>query len=496
MHIEISSNSLEGKIDDFILNMINDYVPGDAQRCIGKLTWNRFDLAIKINYLEYICGRRSSFMSEAYVEHINAFSLGTFKERGSKSKNSLSGFISDFNKLFIDMKDNGFDLDKSLVPLATDDSILNGAHRVAISKFLQIPIYTIKTNIEPFIYDFKFFKNRGVSDLILDSAAIKYAEESSNCYLALLWPTTQIDNKFLVERCFNKLVYSKSIKLNYNGAHNLLSITYDGEEWLGNANDNYPGVKNKLVKCFPCFGNVKAFLFEESDLDSVLAIKETIRQQYGVGKHSIHITDTKGEVLELANLVFNENGVNFLNNAHPNKLKSSQGNLDIFKKFIRDNKFEFDEYALDTGMALAIYGLRETDDIDYITTSKAQPTVLNELIENHSGYIRYHNREPLELVFDPRFHFKFKGVKFITLSQIKVMKANRNENKDKADLILINSIDCVSDLQVKTSQIKYKILFLRARIVTGIKVMLINSLSKLGIYNNVRHIYRKLKGKN
>lgn len=495
MHLKTNTDSLVGKVDDFILDMINEYSLDESQTCIGKLTWNRFDLAIKINYLEYICGRRPSLMSETYIEHINAFSLGGFKERGNESKNSASSFTSAFNKLFIDMKENGFDSDKSFVPLAKDGSILNGAHRVATSMFLQTPIHTVKTNIEPFVYDYKFFKNRGVSDSILDNAAIKYAEESPNCYLALLWPSSQTNNKLLVEKYFKKLVYSKSIKLNYNGAHNLLSIAYDGEEWLGDASDNYPGVKNKLVKCFPNFGNVKAFLFEEDDLDGVLALKETIRQQYGIGKHSIHITDTKAEVLELSNLVFNENGVNFLNNAYPNKLKSAQENLDVFKNFIGENKFELDDYVLDTGMVLAIYGLRETGDIDYITTSKAQPAVLNKLIEGHSDPQSYHNRTPLELVFDPRLHFKFKGVKFISLEQVKILKSNRNLNKDKADLTLINSISCVSDFQKQTSQIKYKLLFFRAKILTGVKLMLISIFTKLGVYKDVRYIYQKIKGK-
>jgi hypothetical protein len=495
MHLKTKANSLVGKVDNFILDMITDYPNLELQTCIGNLTWNRFDLAIKIDYLEYICGCSSSCASEAYLEHIKAFSLGTFKERGNDCKNSASSFTSAFYKLFTDIKENGFDIDKSYVPLAKDGSILNGAHRVAISKFLNVPIHTVKTNIEPFTYDYKFFKNRGVSTTILDNAAIKYAEESSNCYLALLWPSSQTNSKLLVEKYFSKLVYSKSIKLDYNGAHNLLSIAYDGEVWLGAAGDNYPGVKNKLVKCFPNFGNVRAFLFEEDDLDAVLALKESIRQQYGVGKHSIHITDTKAEVIALANLVFNDNGVNFLNHAYPNKLKSAQGNLDLFKHFIKENKLELENYALDTGMVLAIYGLREASDIDYITSSKAQPSVSYKLIENHSDYVVFHNKDPLELVFDSKLHFKFQGVKFISLSQLKVMKGNRNEAKDKADLALITSIDCISDFQIKISQIKYKFLFFKAKISTGIKVMLINLFSKLGIYSFVRHLYRNIKGK-
>lgn len=495
MQLEKKTDLLLGKVDSFILDMITDPSKVKTQEYTGSLTWNRFDIAIKINYLDYISGQKPHFMSDAYIEHIKAFSLGTFNERGNENKNSISDFLSAFKNLFIDISTNGFDTAKSYIPLAKDGSILNGAHRAAISKFLKVPTYGITTDIEPFIYDYKFFKSRGVSDTILDSGAIKYAEESNNCYLAFLWPSAQTSKKVSIEKFFKKLVYSKSINLNYNGAHNLLSIAYDGEEWLGNAHENYPGVKNKLVKCFPSFGDVKVFLFEENDLSSVLALKEAIREKYGIGKHSIHITDTKAEVLELTNLVFNNNGVHFLNNAYPNKFKSSTEYLGQFKTFIHENKLDSEKYVLDSGMVLAIYGLRDPSDIDFITTSTDQAEVLNVLVEDHSEYVRYHTKSPLELVFDPRLYFKFRGIKFVSLSQLKVMKQNRNEVKDRADLTLINSIDCVSNFQVKINKIRYKLLFFRAKALTGIKLLLINLLNKLGLYTKAREIYRKIKGK-
>lgn len=496
MQLEKNINSLLGKVDSFILDMITDSSKVEPHVLVGELTWNRFDLAIKINYLEYICGKKNNFFSQAYIEHIKAFSLGDFNERGNENKNSISSFTLAFNKLFTDMIDNGFDPEKSYIPLAKDGSILNGAHRVAISNFLKTPITAISTDIEPFIYDYNFFKKRGVSEAILDSAAIKYAERVSKCYLAFLWPSSKKSNTFSVESYFKKIVYSKSINLNYNGAHNLLSIAYAGEEWLGDINENYPGVKNKLVKCFPNFGDVKVFLFEEDNLDIVLTLKDEIRQNFSLGKHSIHITDTKAEVLELSNLVFNDNGLNFLNNAYPNKLKSAQVNIDRFKKFINNNSLNLEEYVLDSGMVLALYGLREASDIDYITTSNNKPIILSDIIEDHTNYVSYHNKNSVDLVFDPTLYFQYKDVKFISLPQIKLMKMNRNENKDKADLTLINSIDCVSELQVRINGIKYKFLFTKAKLFTSVKILLINILTGLGIYSNVRKVYQNIKRKN
>ena len=41
-------------------------------------------------------------------------------------------------------------------------------------------------------------------------------------------------------------------------------------------------------------------------LDDVLIIKEQVRELFNVGKHSVHITDTKEEAIRTARIVCND----------------------------------------------------------------------------------------------------------------------------------------------------------------------------------------------
>ena len=94
------------------------------------LVHTRFDLAFKILYLENI-NKKVKFAHRFYKEHIRAFSLGNFKELGNKEKNNIAKYIKNFHEIYKDIKLNGFDSSKTLIPLSSKGYIANGAHRVA-----------------------------------------------------------------------------------------------------------------------------------------------------------------------------------------------------------------------------------------------------------------------------------------------------------------------------------------------------------------------------
>lgn len=67
--------------------------------------------------------------------------------------------------------------------------------------------------------------------------------------------------------------------------------------------------------CFQKQGAVRAFLIESDSADDMRQCKEDIRDLYGISNDSIHINDTHKETLLIAQILFNENSVHFLNNA-------------------------------------------------------------------------------------------------------------------------------------------------------------------------------------
>lgn len=451
------------------------------------LTHTRFDLAFKLLYLE-LMGRDVKFAKETYKEHIRAFSLGKFIEPGNKKKYNIDRFIEEFHDTFENIKANGFNISKTLIPLSQNGSIANGAHRVASAIYFGKDVECVEIDTGDHIYDYKFFYSRNVPSEMLDIAATKFIEYADNVHVAFIWPTAQEHDKE-VEEVIPNIVYRKEMKLTPNGAHNLLSQIYYGEKWLGSIEDNFRGSKGKLVECFKSFDPVRVIAFQADSLDKVLKIKDEVRDIFNVGKHSIHITDTKEEAIRVARVIFNDNSISFLNHAKPNKYVSTHKKIEKFKEFVIQNKLKFNDVVLDGGMVLSAYGLRESGDIDYFVDDNEKLKYNDEELEYHDEELAYHDEDKLELIYNPKNYFYFNDLKFISFKQLYRMKKNRGEEKDINDCKMMEALMENDGFKNMVNKIKQNFYYMKVRLRVGI----VNLLKNLGMYMIVRQAYRKLK---
>ena len=152
------------------------------------------------------------------------------------------------------------------------------------------------------------------------------------------------------------------------------------DNWVGSPANGYSGIKQKLVKCFPENQyRIKVVVFQEDSIDKVREIKEKIRNICKIGYNSVHITDRKEEVMRVSELIFNENGIHFLNYANPYKYHEfNQKNIEKIKEFCLKNKINLDDIVINSSMILSLYGLRKNEDIDFLT---------------FSNNLQYHNEE-------------------------------------------------------------------------------------------------------
>jgi hypothetical protein len=416
------------------------------------LTHNRFDIAFKLLYLE-LRDKNVALAKEIYKDHIRAFSLNKFTEPGNKHKNSLKKFIDNFEYTFQEIKKNGFNKNKSILPLSKNNSIANGAHRLSSCIYLNKEISAVDINTDDHIYDYKFFHNRSVPKLFLDFAAQKFIQFSLNTYIAFVWPSAKGLGGEL-ENIIPNIVYRKDIVFNLKGAHNLLSQIYSGEKWLGDVENNYRGVHAKLVECFKNFNPVRVIAFQDDKLENVILIKEKIRELFKIGKHSIHITDTKEEALRVSKLVFNENSIHFLNHSNPNRFLSFHKKINEFKNFLKENKMDSNKVVLDSGVVLSAYGLRKSKDIDFIALDDLNYENHNGLIDNHDIELLYHKKKKEELIFNPQLYFHFNDLKFISFKQVYNMKLERAESKDINDIKMMEAL--IDNDYFKKSIYKYK----------------------------------------
>tara|TARA_B100000900_G_scaffold279812_1_gene239368 strand:- start:1225 stop:2679 length:1455 start_codon:yes stop_codon:yes gene_type:complete len=449
------------------------------------LTCTRFDIAFKLLYLEML-GRNVLFAKDFYKEQIRAFSLGRFTEPGNEEKNSIEKFFEEFDKTFEDINTNGFDSSRSLVPLSKNGSIANGAHRIASALYLDKQVECVHLDMGNHVYDYKFFYNRNVSGSILDAVATKFVEYADNLHIAFIWPTAKGHDEE-IEKIIPNIVYRKDVSLNPNGAHNLLSQIYYGEEWLGSEDDNFRGSQAKLIECFQSFEAVKVIAFQAESLDEVLTIKDKVRDVFNIGKHSIHITDTKEEAIRVARVVFNDNSIHFLNNAKPNKYISTHQKIDKFKSFVKANDLDFKDILIDSSLVLSCYGLREARDVDYICDGCFISKKFKG-IDCHDEELSYHDNTKQELIYNPCNYFYFNDIKFISFFKLFKMKTNRLETKDQNDLRMMSALLKGSKVRELLASLSQNIFYWRLKF----KSHVILFLKKTGLYDLVRYIFRTI----
>ena len=318
---------------------------------------------------------------------------------------------------------------------------MDGAHRLAVAIFLKRDIFVFKVNGKEFNYNYLFFKDKKFPEMYLDMMANEYLLYKKKARLIFLWPTANksSDSKFYeIINKHGEIVYEKKIKINPENAWVLIREVYKNETWLGNFKNQFLGAKNKAIWCFQNKHPLKVILYESNK--DLLKVKQSIRNLYNEGKHSVHITDNYSETHDLANLMFNKNSIHWLNNYRLKKYNWFEELFLNYKNFLNHSRLDKNKFCIDGSSILSIYGLRESRDIDFIHTYKKNIHTKMLGVTDHNSASNYHTQDRFSLVNDPRYFFYYSGFKVISLEQLKQYKVNRNEKKDIIDLNLINSI--------------------------------------------------------
>jgi hypothetical protein len=314
---------------------------------------------------------------------------------------------------------------------------------------------------------------------MLDTVAQTFTEHAENSFLAVVWPAAK-GNENTIESILSKVVYKKKIKLNYNGAHNLLAEAYKGEPWLGALEKNYPGIKNKLVGCFPDFSEVRIFIFQADSLSDVLTLKDKVRDVFNIEKHAIHITDTQEETIRLGRLLLNENGIHFLNYAYPRKFINSK-RQDI-PQFLSSKNLDNQDVLFDDSLVMDLYGFHRCDRISYLLS-------LSQYEESNDKFLNeFYTETKSELIDHPKNHFWFKGIKYISIEQVYQMKLLRRTSRDMTDIKLIKSLIKNTKIKEKLDLISCNLYFKKIVLIRHSKLFIGNLLRKTGLFNLVKKI--------
>ena len=272
----------------------------------------RFDLFAKLYYLRHR-EKQPDLAKRVYIEHIRCFNPDG-KEPGRDDKTGFDDFLDAFSRLFDEIREHGFNPKKSLIPVGSNGVILDGAHRVAILAFLDLPATICRFDdvVSKGPFDYQYFIKRGLSLDLADLIAFEAAHWLPNLRVACLWPRMgNSPTKDMAERTlgdFFPVAYSRSFLISRQALHLLVVNVYQTQEWIGAKENDYLGAKDKAARCFALNRQIRFVFFLCGNSETVTAIKDRIRERHSFGKHTIHITDTESEATRLALLVLTEEG--------------------------------------------------------------------------------------------------------------------------------------------------------------------------------------------
>lgn len=420
----------------------------------------RFDLTAKIAYIEAReKGEDMSFARELYRKHIEAFSEGTYNEPGDENKTSLERFFSVFDELIDNYKENGFDSDKSLVPVGRDNIILDGAHRTACSIYFGGKISVISFPQFEVHFDYRYFRERRLSEEMLEYMAVIYSRYASKpLYLACLWPVSIAAKRpqaMEIITAQHGIVYDTSVMLNKNGLRNFMMQIYQHQDWIGTVDNHFAGVMGKVDACFAPNTSTETILFEGGALEEVLQMKNRIRDVFMLDKHAVHISDSNDETKLMASLLFSANSRHALNFGKPDTFPQ------CFRKF---KEIKETGTSLGTSATLAYYGIADAGEV------VADSIAFDEL--------------------NPRTYFVFDSLKFPALVQVK-------ENLSVDDIVISQKVASLIKLDKenahkrKLEDFKTTFIWKAQKVELRCKQIAMKVTQKIGLYEVLHKLHHR-----
>jgi glycosyltransferase involved in cell wall biosynthesis len=418
---------------------------------LDLLTALRFDIPAKTLYARHReKGVEDVVAKSVYEHHLDVW--GGFTEK-KPAKNGIEDFYNSYHSVLESMKEDGFDEEKSFVPVSDQGFLLNGAHRTSAAIHYGKPLVCKKSHNSAgqLLCSFQYFMNKkdvvpsGLDRKCADQMALEYARLKKNIFMASVYehslPHFQQIGKIFAKHGVS-IVYYKDFDLTEKGKLNYVISLYSGEVWIGNQGNKYPGARQQASLSFAGGSKVVAVLLECDSLTKVNNAKNEIRELIGIGKPSIHITDTYDEAWRNATLCFHDKSLQFINEAKVGAFNDLQlRNLsEKTRKIVEDSDLEIEDVCVGGSAPLALYGLRMCRDFDIVHRESKLGLKFDNDVSSHNPYLKFYADTPERMIFDPEKHIYVHGIKFITLEGMVQMKRKRGEEKDERDNQMAKSV--------------------------------------------------------
>jgi hypothetical protein len=394
---------------------------------------------------------RNVFSLAAHDEVHDPIALDqTGVETITPSRGRVEDYLDSFDALIKSMQRDGFDPQRSVIPVGHNGVALDGGHRIAAAAYLGIPVWTVDVDWH-FSRDLEYFTRYGRAEAVADEIALNYVRIDPLAAIVTVFPVAHGEDAYVERelRTLGSIVHKKEIRLQRRAATMLLAQMYAGSEWIGTGSEGFPGARLRAERSFPsAIGQItsplRAYVLASSASSGLMrACKERIRGHYRKGNESIHITDSYWEAQVLAGVYFNHNSLAMLYAVRPRgRTPNFDDRLRTLVGLAERRSLDPEAVCIDSGAVLAVHRLRDCNDVDLIYPNG---TGAPEILES-DGRFDPHNPElarlgvhPDDLIFDPKRHFYYMGLKFTSPADVMRMKRIRNEAKDQRDIAMLRS---------------------------------------------------------
>ncbi|WP_232710876.1 tetratricopeptide repeat protein [Halomonas sp. 141] len=412
---------------------------------------NRFDIYFKILYIESFFKKHvnSSIDLEAlYLRHIYLRTKGV--EPFSNVKTNLQKYILEFKSLIRSFQANGFDFCFP-IPLAKNDELLNGAHRLAVSLYFDIKniSFVYLSRDVGINWDFNWFVDKGFNRDELNELLLCWVRYNRKARIVVLWPAVEKVWSEIINDISEDVNIVTSIEHSFSdvGFSEIVKDIYS----LDSVAEFMPSIIKK-ISFLSSFNNKIKVLFVEDTSDKLLAVKDKLRDKYEhlVPKDvfsTIHASDSFEETSHLASIFLHKQTLELINSR-------SEGLSYHLCEWIKEAKVFFSsmnvphaEICAVGGAVLNAYGIRNADDLDVCVSKKVRDTFFEDgpkaITKNIDVVRKGYSKDVVnfmsddQLIFDRSCHVYIRGFKFANLEVVRKRKAYSQREKDLKDLAKI-----------------------------------------------------------
>ena len=402
---------------------------------------DRFDLGFKLKLARRIAnGGYSNVLMHEYLQLL--YFWNGLKEPNSE-KAGAHRFVASFREMVNKEKESH---EQKLPPIPVNQlgKIQNGSHRLAISLSLKkTPVFYLASGAANYNYyyfqKYKSVRGRLPKILLLKMLLRNFEFFNRDIRVAIVFPRAmQRDNgQKAYEILENNIVWDQVYDVDEKLLEYIIMNLYPGETWLDLARGGL-GIRSKKnsVIAKSVLQRIRLLVYYEDTGFQTKNKKDIIREFYGIGKSSIHISDNTTDARSAIYAIFSISSAP-LEVRNINYRSSVLGHLnDKFHRITADIE-ECNGIMLVGSGPLDIFGVRPAKDLDFISSLEGKPL---DGYSQHNPYFFFYSDHPQNLIDNLDNKLFLFGLPVAKLSTVIEFKKRRRERKDVEDISLIRKI--------------------------------------------------------